>query len=549
MADTAEPVLRAALALETKITEHLADDCSLKGQISADKIDERQLAAYDLAYLAAQLRAARALWRFASESGQDLDKRLAAFLIADAANDFAGRVRSRLPEFGLTKKEFEATLGGDQCAAWIAETLAPAFYGPAARLLTQDGPLLGLSSEHEEIRQLFRKFAETKVAPVAEKVHREDLLAPEEVIRDLAQMGCFGLSVPQRYEGFQDDAKPDNLGMVLATEELSRVSLGVAGSLITRPEILAKALLKGGTEEQKAKWLPLIATGQKMVSVAVTEPDYGSDVAGIIVKALPKNNGWVIQGTKMWCTFAGRADLLMVLARTDPDASKKHRGLSVFIVEKPPSDGRSFSYDNPKGGRISGRQIACIGYRGMHTFEVVFEDFWVPAENLIGGESGLGKGFYLQMEGFAGGRLQTAARANGVSQAAIDEALKYALARKVFGKPIAEYQMTQWKLVRMAALLSGSRQLTYEVARLFDEGKGVMEASLVKLFASRIAEWIARESTQIHGAMGYAEETAVSRYFVDARVFSIFEGAEEILALRVIAKTLFEENLKARTPA
>jgi (2S)-methylsuccinyl-CoA dehydrogenase len=369
------------------------------------------------------------------------------------------------------------------------------------------------------------------------------LLIPEDIIQELREMGCFGLSVPQRHGGFQDDTNPNNMGMVIVTEELSRASLGVAGSLITRPEILAKALLKGGTEEQKRKWLPIIASGEKMVSVAVTEPDFGSDVAGLAVTATKRGEQWAFNGTKTWCTFAGRAEILMVLARTDPDPSKKHRGLSVFIVEKPPFDGHAFEYSQPGGGHISGRAIGTIGYRGMHSYEVVFDNYLAPDENLVGGKDALGKGFYLQMEGFSGGRLQTAARANGVMQAAFEQALKYAKERKVFGVPIINYQLTQYKLARMAALVQAARQLTYHVARLFDQGKGQMEGSLVKFFASKISEWVTREAMQIHGGMGYAEEYPVSRYFLDARVFSIFEGAEEVLALRVIARALLEEHL------
>lgn len=541
VAQTKEALAGAQSAAQAA-KRQLAALCVIQGQASSEKIDAHQAAAYDLAYIEAEILAGQAVAR-SMESTGELEQRLAAFFVADSLADISNRLGLRFQEFGL-KHPVTWPL---QVAEWAGPILGPAFCQETCRLLAQRLPSFGLSSEHEEIRQLFRKFAETRVKPLAEKIHREDLIVPEAIIKELAEMGCFGLSIPQRYGGFQDDAKPDNLSMCLATEELSRASLGGAGSLVTRPEILAKALLKGGTEEQRTKWLGLIASGQKMVSVAVTEPDYGSDVAGITLKAIEKNGEWRLQGTKMWCTFGGRAEILMVLARTDPDYSKKHRGLSLFIVEKPSFDGRSFEYQQPQGGKISGRQIPCIGYRGMHTFEVVFDNYHVPAENLIGGKEGLGKGFYLQMEGFAGGRLQTAARANGVSLAALEEAINYAANRKVFGKPIMEYQLTQWKLVRMAAQLTAARRLSYDVARLFDEGKGQMEASLVKLYASRISEWITREATQIHGAMGYAEETAASRHFVDARVFSIFEGAEEILALRVIAKSLLEESSKANS--
>lgn len=546
----AKEAILATEELIDKALASLAERVREGKAVSVEKLDQHQAAAYDLAWICAQLQAGRCALEFAQKNPGDLESNLADFFIADALSAISTTIIYRLGEFGITREDLERSLMSESACSWIETKLSPPNIGLVASLLRHQGGLVnyGLSHDHLEIKNLFKKFADTKIVPIAEQIHRQDADIPEEVIRSLAELGCFGLSVPQRYEGFQDDNSPDNLGMVIATEELSRASLGAAGSLITRPEILAKALLKGGTEEQKNKWLPLIATGRKMVSVAVTEPDYGSDVASIVVKATPADGGgWVISGTKLWCTFAGRAEVLMVLARTDPDKAKKYKGLSVFIAEKPAFGGHHFEYAQPKGGKISGRSIPCIGYRGMHTFEVIFDNYRVPEENLIGGKEALGKGFYLQMEGFAGGRLQTAARANGVSQAAFESALNYARERKVFGKPIGEYQLTEWKLVRMAAWLHASRQLTYQVAKLFDQGQGQMEASLVKLFASRISEWIAREAVQIHGAMGYSDETPVSRYFLDAKVFSIFEGAEEILALRVIAKSLLEKILDSHS--
>ncbi|HWW53771.1 MAG TPA: acyl-CoA dehydrogenase, partial [Acidimicrobiales bacterium] len=319
-----------------------------------------------------------------------------------------------------------------------------------------------------------------------------------------------------------------------------RGSLGVAGSLITRPEILTRALVKGGTEEQKQHWLPQLASGEIMNAVAVTEPDYGSDVAGLKVTAREKDGGYVINGVKTWCTFAARADVFMLLARTDPDPSLGHRGLSMFIVPKPRGEGHGFAFTQEKGGKLEGRAIDTIGYRGMHSYEVAFEDWWVPADNQIGGEGGLGRGFYYQMEGFENGRLQTAARAIGIMQAAYESAFEYANNRVVFGQPIANYQLTRAKLARMAVVIQASRQFAYKVARLMAKGEGSMEASMIKAYVCRTAEWVTREAMQIHGGMGYAEEYAVSRYFVDARVLSIFEGADETLALKVIARRLLE---------
>ena len=234
----------------------------------------------------------------------------------------------------------------------------------------------------------------------------------------------------------------------------------------------------------------------------------------------------------------------MVLARTDPDLSLKHKGLSLFIAEKPRFEGHEFEHVQEGGGKCAGKSIPTIGYRGMHSYEVVLEEYFVPDANLIGGEAGLGRGFYLQMEGFAGGRLQTAARALGVMQGAFEEALRYAQDRKVFGEPILEYGLTKHKLAKMAAHLHCVRKATYHAARLVDEHEGAMECSLIKLYACRTGEWVTREAMQIHGGMGYAEEFPVSRYFLDARVLSIFEGAEEVLALRVVARAVLDRALE-----
>jgi (2S)-methylsuccinyl-CoA dehydrogenase len=280
-----------------------------------------------------------------------------------------------------------------------------------------------------------------------------------------------------------------------------------------------------------------LASAEILAAVAVTEPDYGSDVANIVTSATPVDGGWLINGVKTWCTFAARADVLMLLARTDPDRAKAHRGISMFIVEKDRADGKGFVLHHGSG-KMEGRPIDTLGYRGMHSYELAFENWFVPAANLVGGEEGLGRGFYLQMQGFENGRLQTAARALGVMQAAYDAAVAYAAERKVFGSPIGDYQLTQAKLGQMAVLIQATRQCSYHVARLMAKGEGALEASMVKAYVCRAAEWVTREAMQIHGGMGYAEEFAVSRYFVDARVLSIFEGADETLALKVIARRL-----------
>ena len=349
-------------------------------------------------------------------------------------------------------------------------------------------------------------------------------------------------AVPERYGGLKPDGHEDSLGMVVVTEELSRGSLGAAGSLITRPEIIARAVMQGGTDEQKSRWLPGIAAGDPLVAVAVTEPGTGSDVASVALRATRSvrdgTSGWLLNGAKTWCTFAGKAGGLLVLARTDPAASPPHRGLSLFVVEKPSFEGKSFACESPGGGRLSGRAIPTIGYRGMHSFELFFDDYFLPHSALVGEDDGEGKGFYYTMRGFSGGRLQTAARACGLMRAAFEDALRYAEERHVFGKPVSTYGLTLQKLARMAAAIVACRQFTYAVAGLMDRGEGQLEASLVKLLSCKTAEWVTREAMQIHGGMGYAEETAVSRYFADARVLSIFEGAEETLALKVVGRAL-----------
>ena len=334
--------------------------------------------------------------------------------------------------------------------------------------------------------------------------------------------------------------------MLIATEELSAGSLAAGGSLMTRPEILVRALLSGGTEEQKRHWLPAIANGEALVAVAVTEPDFGSDVASIKCRATRREDGgWSISGTKLWCTFAGRANLLMVLCRTGDGG---HRGLSLFVAEKSRELGHEFEDRQSHGGVLRGRAIPTLGYRGLHTFELVFDDYRLPAMALVGEE---GRGFYLQMEGFATGRLQTVGRAVGVMQAALRETVAYVKDRSVFGKPIAHHELARQMLGRMATRLHAARQLGHSVARRLDaeEPNAQVEAALAKLYASRMAEYVTRDGMQLFGGMGYGEESPISRLFVDARVLAIFEGSEETLALKVIARGLATSGLSPRPEA
>lgn len=398
-------------------------------------------------------------------------------------------------------------------------------------------------SAEQELRSSTRKFALETIMPQAEAIHREDLLIPESIISSMAELGYFGLSIPEEYSG----VGMSNLMMVLATEELSKASLGAAGSLMTRPEILSKALLKGGTDAQKNYWLPLIASGEKMAAVAVTEPDVGSDVASVRCRAetaeVDGRTGYRLNGAKAWCTFAGRADILALLARTENGPGLGHKGLSLFVVEKSRHDGHEFVEEQPSGGRITGKADATLGYRGMHSYTLQFENYFVPADNLVGGEDGRGKGFYLQMDGFAAGRLQTGGRAVGLGQAALEAAITYAKERPQFGKNIAEYQSTQYELGRIAVELEAARQLSYVAARAMDAGaaKASMMASMAKLFSCRVAVDATQRAQVLHGGWGYAEEYPISRYVVDALVLPIFEGVEPILEMKVIGRGLLSQ--------
>jgi (2S)-methylsuccinyl-CoA dehydrogenase len=521
--DEAQRAVDGARSLIDRAAAHLASQ-------GATAIDHNQAVAYDLAHGAAAVETARAAVEYGALG--ELEARLAAAFVADAVWDVATRVLGREGAWGV---------GTDGLAD--ALRLVETYRDPAwlAELAGHAGPR-HLDPDFEMVAETFRRFGEEKISPAAERIHRHNTDIPEEIITGLAELGAFGLSIPEQYGGYASGGEHDYMGMVVATEELSRASLGAGGSLITRPEILARALLRGGTEEQKQRWLPALANGEIMAGVAVTEPDYGSDVAGLAVSATRDGSSgeWVISGTKTWSTFAARADVLMVLARTDPDRGLAHRGLSLFVVPKERADGEGFVQRQPSGGRLEGRPIDTIGYRGMHSYELSFDSWRVPADHLIGEESGLGRGFYYQMEGFENGRLQTAARAVGVMQAAYETALAYAGERVVFGRPILDYQLTRVKLARMASIIQASRQYMYTVARLMAKGEGALEASMIKAYVCRAAEWVSREAMQIHGGMGYAEEYAVSRLFVDARVLSIFEGADETLALKVVARRLLD---------
>ncbi|MDE3082066.1 MAG: acyl-CoA/acyl-ACP dehydrogenase [Acidobacteriota bacterium] len=495
-------------------------------------VDANQSFAYDLAHATSAIATARACLGYA-ETG-DVERRLVDAFTALAIRDLAARALGKEELWGLARDWFSPFHD------FVAEKSSPAFLAALAETPGERH----LDDEYQMVSDMFHRFAVEEVKPHAEHVHRTNGDIPESIIDGLAELGGFGLSVPEEFGGYSPGGEAEYLGMVIATEELSWASLGIGGSLITRPEIMARALVSGGTPAQKERWLGPLARAEVLAAIAVTEPDFGSDVAGLTTSATRTAGGWLINGTKTWCTFAARADVLVLLARTDPDRTKAHRGLSLFLVEKPRGDSHGFVFEQPGDGRamgrLEGRPIDTLGYRGMHSYELAFENWFVPEDNLIGGEDGLGRGFYYQMAGFENGRLQTAARAVGVMQAAYDAALEYARNRVVFGQAVIDFELTRVKLGTMAAIIQCARQFSLGVARLMGSGSGSLEASMAKAYVCRAAEWVTREAMQIHGGMGYAEEYPVSRYFVDARVLSIFEGADETLCLKVVARRLVE---------
>ncbi len=506
-------------------------DTAILKLAATGSVDEDQVLAYDIGHAAAAIETARSMIDYGAKG--TVEGQLTCVFVADIISELGAKLWGR-----------ESVWGIDPGALDDTRSFVSAWRNPdvLAAMAYVDGPR-HLDSEFELVEDTFKRFATEQVAPRAEHIHRTNSDIPEDLISGLAEMGLFGLSIPEEHGGFASGGEGDYFGMIIATEELSKASLCAAGSLITRPEILARAIEAGGTDEQKAKWLPQLAMGEKLNCIAVTEPDYGSDVAGIKVAAIEATGpngeaGYTITGVKTWCTFAARADVMMVLARTEADRSLGHRGLSILIVEKDQGDSHGFELTQEGGGTMEGRPIDTIGYRGMHSYEVAFDNWFVPAENLIGMDEGRGRGFYYQMAGFENGRIQTAARAVGVMQASYEAAKEYAENRIVFGQPIAEYQLTRVKLTRMAAIIQASRQFSYQVGRMMSKGEGKMEASMIKAFVCKASEWVTREAMQIHGGMGYAEEYDVSRHFVDARVLSIFEGADETLTLKVITRTL-----------
>jgi (2S)-methylsuccinyl-CoA dehydrogenase len=438
-----------------------------------------------------------------------------AHLVTDRA------VLNRLYSNGLMKLMVE---GGTQAVKTrIARRLAQARGRPTLEHT-------GLDETFEMVRDQFHAFAEEKVTPFAHEWHLKDQLIPIELVEELGALGVFGLTIPEEYGG----SGMGKTAMCVVSEELSRAWIGV-GSLATRSEIAGELILTGGTEAQKSYWLPRISDASILPTAVFTEPNTGSDLGSLRTRATLAGDQYVVTGNKTWITHAARADVMTLLVRTEPDTTD-YRGLSMLLAEKPRGvEGNDFPADGMSGG-----EIGVIGYRGMKEYELGFDGFTVPAENLLGGVPG--QGFKQLMATFESARIQTAARAVGVAQAALETGLGYALDRKQFGQAIFEFPRVHNKLAMMAAEIMGVRQLTYFAARQKDEGKRCdLEAGMAKLIAARVAWAAADNALQIHGGNGFAMEYVASRLLADARILNIFEGAGEIQA-QVIARRLLEEG-------
>jgi len=389
---------------------------------------------------------------------------------------------------------------------------------------------LGLDETSSMIRDQFNKFVEEHVTPYAHEWHLKDELIPMSVIEKMSELGIFGLTIPEEYGGLG----MSKLAMCIVTEELARGYIGI-GSLGTRTDISSELLLIGGTEEQKQKWLPKIASGEILPTAVFTEPNTGSDLASLKTRATANGTHYSITGNKTWITHGARSDLMTLLARTNPD-EKGYKGLSMFLAEKERgSDENMFPSEGMSGG-----EIEVLGYRGMKEYEIAFDDFKVKKENLLGGEEG--KGFKQLMETFESARIQTAARAVGVAQSSMETGLNYALDRNQFGKSIYEFPRVSSKIVSMVTEIMAARQLTYYSAREKDTGNRCdVEAGMAKLLGARVAWACSDNSLQIHGGNGFALEYPISRLLCDSRILNIFEGAAEMQA-EVIARRLLTSN-------
>ena len=506
-----------------------------EGRVDPARLDGDQHAAHALAWLATYVESLRQLAAWAERlAGRGQLGRAEALILGIGMGEYLAQIRGGIP---MSQAEFArlSDLGLD----WQPGPEALRLLGastPEARAelvaLMQDNHgratfgATGLDEDLEMIRDQFRRYAEERVVPNAHEWHLKDELIPIEIIRELAELGVFGLTIPEEHGGLG----LSKAAMVVVTEELSRGYIGV-GSLGTRSEIAAELILCGGTDAQKAAWLPRIASGEILPTAVFTEPNTGSDLGALRTRAQRDGEDWLITGNKTWITHAQRTHVMTLLARTDP-ASTDWRGLSMFLAEKiPGTDDDPFPTPGMTGG-----EIGVLGYRGMKEYELAFDGFRVSGANLLGGEPG--RGFKQLMETFESARIQTAARAVGVAQSACEIALRYAQDRRQFGRPLAAFPRVADKLALAAVEIMIARQLACFSAWQKDHGQRCdLEAGMAKLLAARVAWATADNGVQIHGGNGFALEYPISRILCDARILNIFEGAAEIQA-QVIARRL-----------
>jgi (2S)-methylsuccinyl-CoA dehydrogenase len=506
------------------------------GKLSSERLDAEQHAAHGLAWLATYAATLRELASFAQRlsAAQQLGEteRLTLQIAAgEYLNHVAGGIPLnqsefiRLPELGLSRGEMaplhDLVLihrgNTPEARQRLVSLMAEGNFGSS-----------GLDETLSEMRETMNRFVASEVAPHAHQWHLENAYVPMEIVKALADLGVFALTLPEEYGGLALSKE----AMCVVSEELSRGWIAV-GSLGTRAEIASELILCGGTREQKQKWLPKIASGEILPTAVFTEPNTGSDLGALRTRAVREGDVYKITGNKTWITHPVRADVMTLLARTNPDETG-YRGLSILLAEKP----RGSDEDPFPAPGMSGGEIEVLGYRGMKEYEIRFEDFEVKAENLLGGIEG--QGFKQLMQTFEAARIQTAARAVGVAQSALDVGLRYARDRVQFGKPIISFPRIADKLALMAAEIMAARQLTLYSAREKDAGRRCdVEAGMAKLLGARVAWAAADNALQIHGGNGFALEYPVSRILCDARILNIFEGAAEIQA-QVIAKRLLE---------
>ncbi len=547
MSDTKKPLLDALPALCTdalkdvsamlqSMKAHVEKLTKIDGRVRADLLEQHQYAAHGLSWFTtySQALSALATWHEGIVIA-DLSSKLSELTLQIGFAEYLSQIYT-----GIAMSQGEIIrpqdLGAQPAPGKAAKTLIQSGNSDAARkalvteIIRQSADLTfgadGLDEEYGMIREQFRRFVEKKIAPYAHDWHLKDELIPDEIITEMGELGVFGLTIPEEYGGFG----MSKTAMCVVTEELARGYIGV-GSLGTRSEIAAELILCGGTEAQKEHWLPKISAATTLPTAVFTEPNTGSDLGSLKTRAKREGDTYKVTGNKTWITHAARADIMTMLVRTNPE-SPDYKGLSMLLAEKP----RGTSTEDFPAENMSGSEIEVLGYRGMKEFELAFDGFEVKAENLLGGVEG--QGFKQLMQTFEAARIQTAARAVGVAQNALEVSLKYAQDRVQFGKQLIEFPRVYSKIAMMAVEITIARQLTYFAATEKDAGRRCdLEAGMAKLLAARVAWAAADNGVQIHGGNGFAMEYPISRILCDARILSIFEGAAEIQA-NVIARRI-----------